>query len=358
VEATVPKMKILIVAPSWVGDMVIAHSLIRELWSDFTEPVVDVLASAWSLPLVARMPEIRKGVSMPIGHGSFQFFVRRNIGRSLIQESYDWAIVLPTTWKSALVPFFAKISRRTGFVGEARYGLINDARRLDKNILNMTVLRYLALGQERAEPLPPKIRFRPKLAVDPENRERLILSLKLSMNKPVICFCPGAEYGSAKQWPIEHFQKLAGMLLKDGFQVWTLGSVKEADLGERIKPKESLWFRNLCGQTRLEDTIDLMSLSKCVVTNDSGLMHVAAASGTIVQAIFGSSSPSYTPPMTEKADIHYLGLDCSPCFKRQCPQWHLNCLTRISPGAVYRSVHSSTQGSLNSKPFEGIKCQK
>jgi heptosyltransferase II len=333
-------MKILIVAPSWVGDMVMAHALVGKLKSDFKEVLVDVLAPAWSLPLVARMPEVRKGIPLPIGHKSFQFFLRRSIGRSLIEERYDWAIVLPTTWKSALVPFFAKIPKRTGFVGEARYGLINDARRLDKTILNMSVLRYLALGQGNTEPLPPKIRFQPKLAVDTENRARLNISLRLSLDKPVICLCPGAEYGSAKQWPIEYYQKLAGMLLKDGFQVWTLGSSKETGLGERIKPLESQWYRNLCGQTRLEDTIDLMSLTKCVVTNDSGLMHVAAASGTVVQAIFGSSSPIYTPPLTEQADIHYLRLDCSPCFKRQCPKTQLQCLRDITPESIYRTILS------------------
>ena len=333
-------MKILFVAPSWVGDMVMAQSLFKKLKSDFPDAIMDVLAPEWSLPIIARMPEIRNGIPFPIGHGSLQFLKRKKIGRTLAGNFYDRAIIMPTTWKSALVPFFAKIPRRTGFVGEARYGLVNDARILDENILNMTVLRYLALGQEKTDPFPPEICFSPKLDTDPVNIGRLIDTLALSLEKPVICFCPGAEYGPAKQWPVDYYRILAEMLLLAGFQVWTLGSAKETTTGDRIDPGNSKWYKNLCGKTRLEDTVDLMSLAACAVTNDSGLMHVAAASGIVVQAIYGSSSPSYTPPLTDKADIHYLGIDCSPCFKRQCPLGHLKCLREISPETIHQAIQS------------------
>lgn len=337
-------MKILFVAPSWVGDMVMAHSLFRKCRNDFPDAFMDVLAPEWSLPLIARMPEIRKGIALPVGHGQMRLFKRLEAGRALAAESYDRAIVLPTTWKAALVPFFAKIPRRTGFTGEFRYGLINDMRALDKTLLNMTVLRYLALGQEKGDPLPPPIGFFPRLEPDPDNRDRLIQRLGLSPERPAICFCPGAEYGPAKQWPIEYYRELAKLLLRDGFQVWVVGSSKDASAGEAIRPESSGWYRNLCGQTRLEDTVDIMRLAAGAVSNDSGLMHVAAATGLHVQAIYGSSSPAYTPPLTDKAEIHCLLLDCSPCFRRKCPAGHLDCLTKILPMTVYQSIRARFRG--------------
>ncbi len=325
--------------------MVIAQSLFKTVRSKHPDAVMDVLAPNWSLPLISRMPEIRKGISLPVGHGRLRLLTRYRKGRSLADEGYDRAIVLPRTWKSALVPFFAGIPVRTGFAGELRYGLINDMRVRDKSKLTMTVLRYLALGGDKTDRLPPEIQFYPKLEMDPENRERLVRSLDLNTERPAVVFCPGAEYGPAKQWPLHHYRTLAAMLLEDGLQVWVLGSPKEAEAAREIDPGGgSPGYVNLCGLTRLEDTVDLMSLASCAVTNDSGLMHVAAASGIVVQAIYGSSSPSYTPPLTGQADIHCAGLECSPCFERQCPLKHLNCLKEISPEAVYRSIRARMGG--------------
>ena len=334
-------MKFLIIAPAWVGDMVMAQSLFKAIRSEYPDAVLDVAAPAWSLPVIGRMPEVRKRIALSAGHGQLHLAGRIRTGRSLAGEAYDRAIVLPRTWKSALIPFFAKIPVRTGFRGELRYGLINDMRKLDKTVLSMTVLRYLALGQEKDAKIPPEIRFYPELRADPENRDRLVQSLALRMDRPVVVFCPGAEYGPAKQWPLDHYQRLADMLIADGFQVWTLGSSKEAEAADRIDPGSGS-FVNLCGRTRLEDVVDLMGLAACAVTNDSGLMHVAAASGIPVQAIYGSSSPSYTPPLTTRADIHCLGMACSPCFKRQCPAGHLDCLKDISPEAVHRAIRART----------------
>ncbi len=336
-------MKILIVAPAWVGDMVMAQSLFKSLRNDYSDAVLDVVAPSWSLPIIDRMPEIRRGIALSAGHGQLHIAARIRTGRFLAGNAYDRAIVLPRTWKSALIPFFAKIPVRTGFRGEFRYGLINDMRKLDKTVLTMTVLRYLALGRERRAKIVPEIRFYPELQADPENRDRLVKTLGLRMDRPVAVFCPGAEYGPAKQWPLDHYRRLAEMLIADGYQVWTLGSSKEAGAAERIDPG-STGFVNLCGRTRLVDTVDLMSLAVCAVTNDSGLMHVAAAAGIPVQAIYGSSSPAYTPPLTTRADIHRLGLECSPCFKRQCPPGHLDCLKKISPESVHGSIRARADG--------------
>ncbi len=333
-----PAMKILVVAPSWVGDMTMAQSLFKKCRSLGRDVVIDVLAPEWSLPLLCRMPEIRKAIALPAGHGQLLFFKRRAIGLSLIGEAYDWAIVTPRTWKSALVPFFAKIPRRTGYTGELRFGLINDRRHLDRKKLDKTILRLLALAGDRKAPLPPDIEFYPELSVDRENQVRLIDELGLSLEQPVVCFCPGAEYGPAKQWPVSYFRKLAEMLIAEGFQIWAMGSAKETGLGSSIDPGKGKWYKNLCGLTRLKDTIDLMAMASHVVTNDSGLMHVAAAVEARVEAIYGSSSPAYTPPLSDRADVYYLGLDCSPCYKRKCPLGHFKCLRDISPETIFEAI--------------------
>ena len=334
-------MKILVVAPSWVGDMTMAQSMFKSCLDKTPDALIDVVAPEWSLPLLSRMPEVHKAIALPLGHGQLKLFKRLSIGRSMAVRSYDWAIVIPRTWKSALIPFFARVPRRTGYVGEMRFGLINDLRTLDRKKLDKTLLRQLALAEEKSTPLPPPIRHYPRLSIDHGNQERLIRDLELTLDRPAVCFCPGAEYGPAKQWPVEYFRQLAELLLAEGYQIWTLGSAKEASLGEAAHPGSQAWYKNLCGLTRLEDTVDLMALASHVVTNDSGLMHVAAAVGVKLEAIFGSSSPDYTPPLSERATIHYLGLSCSPCFKRRCPHDHLSCLLDITPDRILKSIHSS-----------------
>ncbi|MBS3810166.1 MAG: lipopolysaccharide heptosyltransferase II [Desulfobacterales bacterium] len=331
-------MKILVIAPSWVGDMTMAQSIFKKCRAMGRDVVIDVVAPEWSLPLLYRMPEVRRAISLPAGHGQLRFFKRRAIGRSLIEEAYDWAIVTPRTWKSALVPFFAKIARRTGYTGELRFWLINDRRHLDRKKLDKTILRLLALAGDRNGPLPPDIEFYPELSVDRGNQTRLIHEFGLPAKRPAVCFCPGAEYGPAKQWPVAYFRQLAEMLIAEGFQVWSMGSAKEAGLGSSIDPGKGKWYKNLCGRTRLEDTIDLMAMASHAVTNDSGLMHIAAAVGTRVEAIYGSSAPSYTPPLTDRADIYYLGLHCSPCYKRKCPLGHLKCLRDIYPEKIFEAI--------------------
>ena len=341
-------MKILVVGPSWVGDMVMAQSLFKKCRMDHPDAVIDVVAPAWSQPILNRMPEVRHTIVLPVGHGQFRFSTRRQIGLSLRDERYDRAIVMPKTWKSALVPYFANIPRRTGFIGEVRYGLLNDRRKLDKKVLTQTVLRYLALGCEKAEALPPVARFYPRLDIDRDNQQKLMRELSLSTDRPVVCFFPGAEYGTAKQWSAGHFHTLADRLVSSGYQVWIMGSEKEAQISRSIqngtgkngigKNGISRHCINLCGRTKLEDAIDLMALASHAVTNDSGLMHVAAAVGVTTEAIYGSSSPYFTPPLTRKKNIHYIGIDCSPCFKRTCPLDHLNCLQQISPARIYESI--------------------
>lgn len=292
--------RILIVGPAWVGDMVMAQSLCLTLKQRFPDCDIDVLAPEWSGPLLARMPEVRACIPLPVTHGEFGFGTRRRLGRSL-RSRYDWAIVTPRSWKKALVPFFASVPRRTGYRGEWRYGLINDMRRLDKKLLPLAVQRYVTLGLDRDVQLPPSVP-RPALRVDMANRERLMAKLGLSNSKPVIAMAPGAE-GPGKRWPAGRYAELAKRLISRGKQVWVFGSTKERGLGEQIENVAGAGVVNLAGRTQLEDVVDLMSLAETVVTNDSGLMHVAAAVGTKVVVIYGASSPDYTPPLTDKAAI-------------------------------------------------------
>jgi len=327
----------LVVGPSWVGDMVMAQSLFISLKQQHPDCEIDVLAPAWSLPVLARMPEVRGGIEDSTQHREFGFGKRWRQGRALRDKNYSHAIVLPRSWKSALVPFFANIPVRTGYKGEQRFALINDIRRLDKSLLRLTVQRYVALGAVSSATTKIDTPF-PVLSVDTDNQARLISKLALKTGRPVVCMMPGAEYGPAKQWPVEYYAELAKRLVDSGRRVWVLGSKKDAVFGEVIASRDGI--HNLCGKTSLVDAIDLLACAEQVVTNDSGLMHVAAATGVRINAIYGSSTPDYTPPLTQPAskNIFYLGLDCSPCFKRTCPLGHTNCLKEITVETIYADI--------------------
>lgn len=332
-------MKILVVGPAWVGDMVMAQALFRHLAARHPGAAIDVLAPAWTFPLLARMPEVRRPIEMPLGHGQLGLGVRRRLGRSLRGEGYDWAICLPLTWKSALVPFHARIPRRTGYWGELRLGLLNDLRRLGAAPATM-VGRYLALGQEAGEALPEPMP-RPRLAVDPQDQERALARLGLGRaGGPLLALCPGAEYGPAKRWPTAHFATVARHWLAQGGRVWVFGGAKDAPLGEAIA-QAAPGVVNLAGHTRLPEAIDLLALSDAVVSNDSGLMHVAAALERPLVAVYGSSTPDYTPPLSDRARILSLHLACSPCFRRECPQGHSRCLTDLAPERVIAALGES-----------------
>lgn len=327
----------LVVGPSWIGDMVMAQSLFITLKQQRPECSIDVLAPDWSLPLLARMSEVNEAISLPVAHGEFAFAIRRNLGKALRSKMYTHAIVIPRSFKAALVPWFARAVVRRGYRGEIRYGLLNDVRPLDKGVLTQTVQRYVALGLEPDSPLPPKTPF-PKLCVDAGNQQRALQNLNLNLNKPVIGFMPGAEYGPAKQWPVASYGKLAQRLTGDGYQVWIFGSSKDQQVSEQIKNIAGNSVTNLAGRTELVDVVDLLALCKLTVCNDSGLMHVAAAVSRPLVAIYGSSTPDYTPPLSTKAEVFCLRLDCSPCFKRECPHGHLDCLNNIGANDIYKAI--------------------
>ncbi|WP_342665152.1 lipopolysaccharide heptosyltransferase II [Thiothrix lacustris] len=315
----------LIVGPSWVGDMVMAQSLFMALRERFPALQIDVLAPAWSKPILAAMPEVHAAIEMPLQHGELALGKRYQLGKALRANAYDWAIVLPRSLKAALVPFWANIPVRTGYKGEMRYGLLNDIRPMDKAVLTMTVQRFVALGLPADAALPPAIQA-PRLSVE---------SSSPPPAKPTLALCPGAEYGGAKRWPAAYFTEVAKHYIAGGGQVLLLGSGKDAPVTAQIAAAvNAADCQDMAGKTSLQEVLVLLSQAAQVVSNDSGLMHVAAAVGSPVIALYGSSDPTYTPPLSDKAQILYLGLECSPCFKRECPLGHLDCLQKITPAQV------------------------
>lgn len=326
----------LVVAPSWIGDAVLSHPLLMRLKEFQPTFDIDVLAPPWVAPVYRRMPEVAATIDNPFGHGQLRLGERRRFAKSL--DRYDRAIVLPNTFKSALIPWYAGIRTRTGYRGEMRYGVLNDLRALDDQALPLLVERYAALAQPAGEalrmPLP-----QPRLQVDEVARTATLKKLDISAAAaPITVMAPGAEYGPAKRWPARHFAELAMTYAKGGAQVLLLGSSMDAAITEGIRDLSGNACRNLAGQTSLDEAIDLMSLAARVITNDSGLMHVAAALDRPMAAIFGSSSPAFTPPLSSKARVITLKLSCSPCFQRVCPLGHTNCLETLLPGRVLEEL--------------------
>ncbi len=328
------KPYILVIGPSWVGDAVMAQSLFITLKQRHPSCRIDVLAPVWTLSLLDRMPEVSASVEIPLGHGQFEFSARFKLGRKLRSHQYDQAILLPNSWKSALIPFLAGIPLRTGYIGEMRWGLLNDPRRLDKGVLPSTVQRFVALGLAEQ---PSELRTfpLPKLIIDPNDQCRVRDRFSLPEHSgKVLGLCPGAEYGPSKRWPASRFAALAQQKVDDGWDVWLFGSANDRAITDRINQKTGGACRNFAGRTTMADAIDLLSLTDCVVTNDSGLMHVAAASNKKMIALYGSSDPGFTPPLSRYARVISLQLECSPCFERECPLGHYRCLRDITPQRV------------------------
>lgn len=358
-------MKLLIVAPAWVGDMVMAHCLVQLLRAQHGSAcTIDMLAPPATAPLGERMQEVAHTHVFDLAHGELGLGKRRAVGKRLAAEAYDQAYVLPNSLKSALVPFWAKIPKRSGWTGESRYGLLNDRRTLNKGAYPLMIERFMALALPEGTALPTPYP-QPRLQADADNAEQLVLAHQVTTERPILALCPGAEFGPAKRWPEAHFAAVARDALQAGYDVWLFGSPKDQPVAhaivERLDAQQALPMAlplaqtqgrlraevlgrppqqvvNLAGQTSLLDAIDLLAMTDAVVCNDSGLMHVAAALGRRVVALYGSTSPDFTPPLSSSAQILRHPLSCSPCFERVCPLGHMNCLQQLEPARVSRAL--------------------
>lgn len=369
----------LIVAPAWIGDTVMAQPLFMRLKAQFPELALDALAPAWVAPVLRRMPEIGEIIDNPFAHGELALSARYRLARQLSARGYRRAYVLPNSLKSALIPWLAGIPRRIGFTGEARYGLINQRHTLDPAALPKMVERFAQLAEAPGAPLHRPLP-NPRLVSAQAQQKTTLAALNLSRPpEKIAVFCPGAEYGPAKRWPARHFAALADELTGRGYQVWLLGSAKDRAIGDEIIARsasagpdaahaasaitahthENTALRNLCGRTSLTQAIDLIACADFVVCNDSGLMHVAAALDRPLIALYGSSSPAFTPPLSPRARVLSLNLACSPCFQRECPLGHLDCLNRLDPQRVFAATPaaSSAPQSPNQQVNRPLFCK-
>ena len=318
--------------------MVMAQALYKALCMNSTSAEIHVVAPEWLRPLLTRMPEISNIFDLNIAHGELGISKRYSLGKTLRSEEYDQAIVLPRSFKSALIPWFAKVSKRIGDIGEFRHGLLTDTfpSNRDKEIPNVcNYLRYIGV---EASINDVKQNYAPRLSIDEGNQRQLLGQFDLSTEAPIVACMVGAEYGPSKQWPHEHFSNLIDLLCDQGIQICILGSKKDAQAGEKIQALCKQAVINLCGKTSLTDVVDILAACDVAVSNDSGLMHIAAAVDTPVLAMYGGTTPAYTPPLHEKAKSFYVKLACSPCWQRTCQYHHYRCLTDILPNDVFKEV--------------------
>ena len=327
----------LVIAPQWIGDAVMTEPLLRRLQARGERLTVGALP--WVAPVYRAMPQVDEVIEFPFAHGGLQFRARQAIAKR-IEGRFDKAYVLPNSIKSALLPLLAGIPQRIGYLGETRVGLLTHRLKNPKDKPPMVAF-YSALSGE-----PDLQNDRPELHLNPAQVEDTLRELALRRGKYVV-FAPGAEYGPAKRWPATYFAELAAKLQ---LPVVLLGSGKEATLCDEIAlPVNALQTGkclNLAGKTSLPQALALIAASQITISNDSGLMHVAAALNVPQVAIFGSSSPLHTPPLSDKAKVLWLktdpayqpSLDCAPCFARECPLGHTRCLNDISAERVLTAL--------------------
>jgi heptosyltransferase-2 len=339
---------ILIIAPNWIGDAVSTQPLLANLKALYPNSKIDVLASNWVAPIYRACSEVHEVIEAKFEHKKLQWGLRKQLAKELESKNYQTCFVLPNSFKSALIPWLANIPFRIGYRGEFRFGLINLALDNPSKIKRPPMVEhYLALSQVLQDDQSlAHIKPIPRLNVSNTAKQSVERKLQNSNINPdsIYVMCPGAEYGPSKRWPTEHFAVLAQNLIaqNSNYQIILLGSNSDHGLAQEITAhaKHSGKIHNWCGTTSLDEAIALIGMSKAVVSNDSGLMHIAAALQTPQVAIFGSSDPAHTPPLSDKAKMIWLNMPCSPCHKRVCPLGHLRCLKDILPEQVLATLNT------------------
>ena len=334
-RATDTQSPILLVGPSWVGDMVMAASLVAAIRARFPGRPVDVLAPPAALPIATLIEGVRNAIPLGFGHGQFGLTGRWKIGRSLKSAGYGTAIVLPRAFKAAIPPFAARIPERIGYAAEGRSILLTDARNDADRKTARTIDRFVALaGPAGQSPVSP----RPRLQQPDVGPADLAGRFGLASDRPVLGLCPGAEYGPAKQWPAAKFAALAQLAVEAGYRVRLFGGPKDKTISAEIARLAGVPVDDLSGKTSLIEAAALLGRCDAVVSNDSGLMHVAGALDRPLVVVYGSSSEAMTPPTAPNAEVVSIELSCRPCFKRECPLGTLACLEGIEAQRVFAAV--------------------
>jgi len=325
--------KVLVVAPAWIGDLIISSAFINALKKSDRDLQIDLLVNENLSDIAVLLPNITNIINSKTTHGKLSLFYRLQLGLELRKNNYSKSYILTNSLKSAIIPFVAGIKDRISYLGEYRYGLINRIiEKIDRN--KGMVNRYLnILHAKYTTDLQPSF-------IVGASQERV--EEKYSISTKYIVICPDAEYGPAKRWPVQNWVNLAENLIPN-YQVVFVGI--DTSIKNKINSLESNNIINLIGKTSLVDAAQILSHAECVVSNDSGLMHLSSAVGTPIVGIYGSSSPEYTPPLCgeSKREIIYKNLDCSPCFNRSCHLGHTNCLNYITVDTVLSAIVKLTQ---------------
>jgi heptosyltransferase-2 len=334
----------LVISPNWIGDAVMAQPLLQLLKAAHPGRPIDVLAPPAVSPVWRQMAEVAEVLETPFRHGALQLKERWRYARLLRRRGYADAYILPNTLKYALIPWLAGIACRVGYKGESRYGLINVMHHDDTPPRPMVPF-YAALAGAAGAPARCDLP-KPRMAVSDEQVAAACAKVGLDPVRPLVVFAPGAEFGVAKRWPPAHFGQLAQYILTRDpqAQVALLGSPKDADTCNEViaaagaGTPASPGLVSLAGKTSLSDAIALIARAAAVVSNDSGLLHIASALNRPVIAIYGPTDPDHAPPFSDLAASISLRLDCSPCRQRECPLGHQNCMHGIGAGRVWQTL--------------------
>lgn len=347
--------RILAVAPHWVGDAVMSLGLLqglRERDSGRGQPHIAVLASRGVAAVYRASKAVDEVIEAPFVHGGLQWGLRRQTGLQLRQRPYPFstAYVLPNSFKTALIPWMARIPRRIGYSAEGRGVLLTDGMPKPRRDNKPAMLDwYGALGglPTGGVPLP---------VLQPSVTLPAALTQSGGVAGHFLAVAPGAEFGPAKRWPVGHFAAVIADYLgaHPARRAFLLGGPKDVDVCDAIIAALDASRRgrvhSLAGKTSLDEAIAVIGAAQAMLSNDSGLMHVAAALGVPQQAVFGSSDPRHTPPLSGRADIHWLQLDCSPCFQRDCPLGHTDCLHKLDPARVSSALQRQLAPSAQPEP--------
>ncbi|UGQ45460.1 lipopolysaccharide heptosyltransferase II [Massilia endophytica] len=338
--------RILVISPNWIGDAVMAQPLLQLLRQRYPASPIDVLAPPSAAPVWRQMAEVSDVLETPFRHGALQLKERWRYARMLRRRGYARSYVLPNTIKYALIPWLAGIRHRVGYKGESRYGLVNVMHHDDVPPRPMVPF-YAALADEPSAPLRKDVP-RPRLSVSEEQMRAACGKAGVPAGVPLVVFAPGAEFGSAKRWPPEHFAALAAQVLAQlpDARIALLGGPKDAPVCEEVQAAAgtaAASIHNLAGRTKLDEAVALIGQAAAVVSNDSGLLHVASALNRPVIAIYGPTDPDHAPPFSDIAAALSLRLECSPCRQRECPLGHHLCMRQLEPQSVWQTLQPMLQ---------------